>query len=212
MNRASASFAPGQIVLWQPAGARVGQRVTITSVAAPARVALVMDQNNRVWGVKTDDLYPASEDGGANPIENQQEDPMSVNATIETETPTGFVVRFQLESGYDREAVKQLVEGVEKFTQWLASRSWTAPETSTVVQASVPSAAEVASGPMFCGYPCSPTVDAQGLPSWIIADGRQATRHEKQGDVWYSYRGDNETYVQVLRIPKGEKAPAVAGV
>ena len=193
----------GQAALWQPAGAREGQVVIVYRVAAPARAALVIDQNNQVWGVSTDDLHP---------IESEQEDTMSVNATIETETPTGFVVRFTLEAGYDREAVKALVEGVEKFTQWLAGRDWTAPDTSTVVQASMPSAAEIASGPMFCGYPCSPTVDSQGLPSWIIADGRQATRHEKQGDVWYSYRGDNETYVQVLRIPKGEKAPAVAGV
>lgn len=192
----------GQAVIWQPAGARVGRRVTITSVAAPARAALVFDEtSHQVWGVSTDDLHP---------IEDQEET-MSVNATIETETPTGFVVRFTLEAGYDREAVKQLVEGVEKFTQYLAGRSWTAPETSTIVQTSVPSAAEVAGGPMFCGYPCSPTFDDRGLPSWIIADGRQATRHEKQGDVWYSYRGDNETYIQVLRIPKGEKAPAVTG-
>lgn len=202
----------GQAALWQPAGARDGRVVIVYRIAAPARAALVIDQNNQVWGVSTDDLHPAGDNDGVQPIKETQEETMSVNATIETETPTGFVVRFQLEAGYDREAVKQLVEGVEKFTQWLASRSWTAPETSTVVQASVPSAAEVASGPMFCGYPCSPTVDSQGLPSWIIADGRQATRHEKQGDVWYSYRGDNETYIQVLRIPKGEKAPAVTGV
>ena len=202
-------LAPGQTVIWLPvastgsATGAAGRRVTITSVAAPARVALVIDDDNQVWGVSTDDLHP---------IETQTEETMSVNATVETETPTGFVVRFQLEPGYDREAVKQLVEGVEKFTQYLASRSWTAPETSTIVQTSTPSAAEVAGGPMFCGYPCSPTFDDRGLPSWIIADGRQATRHEKQGDVWYSYRGDNETYIQVLRIPKGEKAPAVTGV
>lgn len=205
-------LTPGQIVVWQPAGARVGQIVVVKSVAAKSGAALVIDGEHRTWGVMADDLYPAGDTDTENTQEETQEAIMSVNAVIETETPTGFVVRFQLEAGYDREEVKQLVEGVEKFTQYLAVRNWTAPETSTVVQASVPSAAEVASGPMFCGYPCSPTVDAQGLPSWIIADGRQATRHEKQGDVWYSYRGDNETYVQVLRIPKGEKAPAVAGV
>ena len=205
-------LTPGQIVVWQPAGAREGQTVIVYRVAAPARAALIIDSNSRTWGVSTDDLHPVEKTDGVYPAKETQEETMPVNAVIETETPTGFVVRFTLEAGYDREEVKQLVEGVEKFTQYLAGRNWTAPETSTVVQASVPSAAEVASGPMFCGYPCSPTVDAQGLPSWIIADGRQATRHEKQGDVWYSYRGDNETYVQVLRIPKGEKAPAVAGV
>lgn len=196
-------FTRGQEVLWKTTDGEI--IVTVSSVALAAGMALVVDESNRMFGVQLTNLR-------AIPKPKQQEDSMSVNATIETETPTGFVVRFQLEPGYDREAVKQLVEGVEKFTQYLAGRSWTAPETSTVVQTSVPSAAEIASGPMFCGYPCSPTFDDRGLPSWIIADGRQATRHEKQGDVWYSYRGDNETYIQVLRIPKGEKAPAVTGV
>lgn len=193
-------FTRGQEVLWKTTAGEIP--VTISSVALAAGMALVVDRDNRMWGASLAALHDI-------PTEEQT---MSVNATIETETPTGFVVRFTLEAGYDREAVKQLVEGVEKFTQYLAGRSWTAPETSTIVQTSVPSAAEVAGGPMFCGYPCSPTFDDRGLPSWIIADGRQATRHEKQGDVWYSYRGDNETYIQVLRIPKGEKAPAVTGV
>jgi len=193
-------FTRGQEVLWKTTAGEIP--VTISSIALAAGMALVVDRDNRMWGASLAALHDIP----------TEEETMSVNATIETETPTGFVVRFQLEAGYDREAVKALVEGVEKFTQYLAGRSWTAPDTSTVVQASVPSAAEVASGPMFCGYPCSPTFDDRGLPSWIIADGRQATRHEKQGDVWYSYRGDNETYIQVLRIPKGEKAPAVTGV
>lgn len=192
-------FTRGQAVLWKTTAGEIP--VTISSVALAAGMALVVDRDNRMWGASLAALHDIP----------TEEPTMSVNATIETETPTGFVVRFQLEAGYDREAVKQLVEGVEKFTQYLAGRSWTAPETSTIVQTSVPSAAEVAGGPMFCGYPCSPTFDDRGLPSWIIADGRQATRHEKQGDVWYSYRGDNETYIQVLRIPKGEKAPAVTG-
>jgi len=196
-------LSPGQIVVWQPAGAREGKTVIVYRVAAPARAALIIDSNSRTWGVSTDDLHPVTE---------TQEDSMP-SVTIDVETPTGFLTRFTLEPGYDRAEVAGLVEGVEKFTAYLANRGWTPADTSTIVQASMPSAAEIASGPMFCGYPCSPTVDSQGLPSWIIADGRQATRHEKQGDVWYSYRGDSEgTYVQVLRIPKGEKAPAVTGV
>ena len=135
------------------------------------------------------------------------------NVTITTETPAGFVAQFTLEPGYDRDQVRQLVEGVEKFTQYLAGRGWVPAETSTVIQQGTPpSAAELSRGPMFCGYPCSPTVDDRGLPSWIIAEGRQVTRHEKQGDTWYSYRDPSGVYVQVLRIPKGEKAPAVTGL
>ena len=79
-------------------------------------------------------------------------------------------------------------------------------------QASGPAATELDAGPSFAGYPCSPTVDANGLPTWIIVDGKQAQRREKQGDVWYSVKLINGSYEQVLRIPKGEQAPPVRGV
>ena len=75
-----------------------------------------------------------------------------------------------------------------------------------------PVAAEFSSGPMFCGYPCSSTIVECGLQSWVTAEGRQVTRHKKQGNTWYSYRDPSGVYVQVLRIPKGEKAPAVTGL
>lgn len=95
----------------------------------------------------------------------------------------------------------------------LASLGWSPVETSPILQQGTPpSAAELSRGPTFCGYACSPTVDDRGLPSWIIAEGKQATRHEKQGDTWYSYANGNGGYTQVLRIPKGEKAPAVTGL
>jgi hypothetical protein len=70
-------------------------------------------------------------------------------------------------------------------------------------QASAPGPAELAAGPAFTGYPCSPTTDDNGLPTWLIVDGKQAQRREKQGDG---------SYEQVLRIPKGAQAPPVRGV
>ena len=45
-------------------------------------------------------------------------------------------------------------------------------------------------------------VDANGLPTWIIVDGKQAQRREKQGDVWYSVKLIDGSYERVLRIPK----------
>lgn len=133
-------------------------------------------------------------------------------ATINVETPAGFPVELVLAPDDDSKAIADFVERIEKFTVYLANRGWEPAQTSTVIQqGTLPSAAELSSGPTFCGYPCSPTVDDRGLPSWIIADARQATRHEKQGDTWYSYR-DGDTYVQVLRIPKGEHPPAVLGL
>ena len=43
-------------------------------------------------------------------------------------------------------------------------------------------------------------------------EGKQAQRREKQGDAWYSVRQADGSYAQVLRIPKGEKAPEVKGL
>lgn len=132
-------------------------------------------------------------------------------ATINTQTPAGFPVELVFTPDDDSKAIADFVERVEKFTAYLAHRGWEPAQSTVIQQGTPPSAAELSSGPTFCGYACSPTVDDRGLPSWIIVDGHQATRHEKQGDVWYSFR-DGDTYIQVLRIPKGEKAPAVAGL
>lgn len=132
-------------------------------------------------------------------------------ATVSVEAPSGITVQLVLTPEDESEKMVKFVERVEKFTAFLAGRNWAPAPSATVIQGMGPSAAELAAGPAFCGYACSPTVDDRGLPSWIIVDGRQATRHEKQGDTWYSYR-DGENYVQVLRIPKGEKAPAVVGL
>jgi hypothetical protein len=82
----------------------------------------------------------------------------------------------------------------------------------TPIFPSRPGATQLASGPTFAGYPCSPTVSENGLPTWLIVDGKQAQRREKQGDVWYSVKCQDGSYDQVLRIPKGETAPPVMGV
>ena len=42
-------------------------------------------------------------------------------------------------------------------------------------------------------------------------DGKQAQRREKQGDIWYSVHLADGAYVQVLRIPKGERVPEING-
>ena len=80
------------------------------------------------------------------------------------------------------------------------------------LEATGPSAAELAQAPTFAGYPCSPTVDERGLPTWLIVDGKQAQRREKQGDTWYSVRLPDGSYAQVVRIPKGERVPEVNGL
>jgi hypothetical protein len=127
--------------------------------------------------------------------------------TLKLTTPAGHPIDLTVSPDDNGEMVQELLTRSEKLATWLAGRGWGFADALPVG----PSVAELAAGPTFAGYPCSPTVDDRGLPTWIMVGGQQAHRREKQGDVWYSYK-DGEGYIQALRIPKGEQAPPVMGL
>ena len=129
-------------------------------------------------------------------------------ATIELISPNGVPVTLEVSAEDEPQAIVGTLERAEKIGVYFGSRGWTYAHAETMA----PSASELAQGPTFAGYPCSPTVDERGLPTWIIVEGRQAQRREKQGDAWYSLRQADGSYAQVLRIPKGEKLPEVKGL
>ena len=132
-------------------------------------------------------------------------------ATISLISPSGVPITAEIGADDEPTAVIATMERAEKAGAYFLSRGWTAAHNTDANAAAGPSASELAQGPTFAGYPCSPTVDEAGRPTWIIVDGKQAQRRVKQGDVWYSVKMGEE-YIQVLRIPKGEKAPAVVGL
>ena len=123
-------------------------------------------------------------------------------------SPHGAPVTLTIEPGSDTDEILALLERADAIGQHYAARGWRYAEA----QATTPSAGELDAGPTFAGYPCSPTVDERGLPTWIIVDGRQAQRREKQGDVWYSVKLQDGSYERILTLPKGEQAPPVRGV
>ena len=131
-----------------------------------------------------------------------------MNATIELISPNGVPVTLNVTKDDSHEDIIATLERADKIGAYFAKQGWSFAATP----AAGPSASELDQGPTFCGYRCSPTVDDAGLPSWIVVDGQQAMRREKQGDVWYSAKRADGTYEQVLRIPKGEKIPAVKGL
>lgn len=131
-----------------------------------------------------------------------------MKTTISMIAPSGAPISLEITPDDDRDTIIAAAKRGQQIADWLIANGWTAPHSDA---AAGPSAAELAQGPTFAGYPCSPTVDDAGRPTWIIVDGKQAQRREKQGDVWYSVKVNDE-YLQVLRIPKGEKAPAVMGI
>lgn len=129
-------------------------------------------------------------------------------ATIDLVSPNGVPVTIEVSAEDEPQAIIGVLERAEKIGLYFGGRGWTFAHAEMVG----PSASELARGPTFAGYPCSPTTDERGLPTWIIVEGKQAQRREKQGDAWYSLRQADGTYAQVLRIPKGEKPPEVKGL
>lgn len=126
---------------------------------------------------------------------------------IDLVSPAGVPVTLEVDKTDDHQTIIELLDRAEKIGVYFSQRGW----SLTHIEPDGPGAAELAQGPTFAGYPCSPTVDARGLPTWLIVDGKQAHRREKQGDTWYSVRLADGSYVQVLKIPKGERAPEVNG-
>lgn len=131
-----------------------------------------------------------------------------MKATIDLISPNGVPVTLEIDQDTDREVIITTLDRADKIGSYFAGKGWAFASTP----AALPSAAELDRGPTFCGFACSSTVDELGRPSWIMADGRQAQRHEKQGDAWYSVKVGEDRFEQVLRLPKGEKIPPVKGL
>lgn len=127
---------------------------------------------------------------------------------IDLVSPSGVPCVLTVTKDDDQADIIATLERADKIGAYFAGKGWSFAATP----AAGPSAHELDQGPTFCGYRCSPTVDSRGLPTWIIANNQQCLRHEKQGDVWWSYRLTDGSYEQVLRIPKGEKIPQVRGL
>lgn len=131
-----------------------------------------------------------------------------MNVTIELIGTSGFPITLSVSKDDDRQDIIDTLERADKIAGYFAAKGW----SFATQPAALPSATELDQGPTFAGYRCSPTIDERGLPSWILVDGQQALRHEKQGDTWYSVKLTDGTYERALRIGKGEKIPAVKGI
>ena len=125
------------------------------------------------------------------------------HATIALISPEGVPITLHVNEDDDTQSIIELLTRADKIGHYCSDRGWTfASDTSRTPDDNQPR-----QSPTFAGFPCSPTVDERGLPSWLIVDGKQAHRREKQGDVWYSVKLEDDVYEQVLRIPKGDHLP-----
>ena len=100
-------------------------------------------------------------------------------ATIDLVSPGGVPVTLEVEKDDDQRTIIEILDRAEKIGLYFGSRGWAFAHLEPVG----PSATELAQGPTFAGYPCSPTVDERGLPTWIIVEGKQAQRREKHAKL-----------------------------
>jgi hypothetical protein len=136
------------------------------------------------------------------------ETPTMCTATIDLVSPGGVPMTLHVNADDDPQTIIDTLDRVEKIGAFCAQRGWSFASPGLTHN----NVTKAPNGPTFAGYPCSPTTDERGLPTWIIVEGKQAQRREKQGDVWYSVKQADGNYVQVLRIPKGEKMPETQGL
>jgi len=133
--------------------------------------------------------------------------------TLNLKTPKGYPLNLTVAPEDNGKDVQALLERAVVLADWFVGQGWAFAEAQPALAEQ--KALTAGAGPTFCGYPCSPTVNEAGFPSWILVEGKQAERHEKQGDVWWSVgegpKGERK-YRQVLRIPKGEKVPPILGL
>lgn len=130
------------------------------------------------------------------------------HAQIELISPAGVPVTLTVTKDDSQEDIIATLERADKIGAYFAGKGW----GFAAQPAAGPSATELDRGPTFCGYRCSPTIDDNGMPTWIEHNGQIAQRRDKQGDYWWSVKNADGSYDQVLRIPKGEQAPAVKGL
>jgi len=131
--------------------------------------------------------------------------------TLKLMTPQGYPMDLAVSPTDNGDEVKVLLERAAVLAEWFVGKGWGFAEAAP----NLPGVRELTAGPTFCSHSCSVTTDNRGFPTYIIADGRQVQRREKQGDVWYSWSEgpkDARIYHQVLRIPKGEEVPPILGL
>jgi hypothetical protein len=131
--------------------------------------------------------------------------------TLRLMTPKGYPLDLQVAPEDNGKDVQALLERATVLADWFVGQGWGFAEAGPALLGGQ-KALTGGGGPSFCGYPCSPTVDDAGFPTWILVGDRQAMRRDKQGDHWYSCKNGDGTFTQVLRIPKGEKVPPVTGL
>ncbi len=140
---------------------------------------------------------------------------LMATVTLRVMTPKGYLMDVEIDPETKGADIEALLEKAEKLAHWFVGRGWgfADAQPGQAALAGGQKALAAAAGPSFCGYPCSPILDAEGFPAWVMDGEKRAILHKKNGDNWYSCdRGEKKWSKACLAIKAGQTKPPVMGL
>ncbi len=137
--------------------------------------------------------------------------------TLRLMTPKGYPLDLQVAPEDNGKDVQALLERATVLADWFVGQGWAFAEA----QPALTEQKALTAGGManFGGFPCSPILDADGFPTWVMDGDKRAILHKKNGDNWYSYgvafdaAGKTTKWAKAcLTIKAGQTKPPIGGL
>lgn len=138
--------------------------------------------------------------------------------TLNLRTPKGYPLDLTVAPEDNGKDVQALLERAEVLADWFVGQGWAFAEARSALaeQKALTTTAGMAN---FGGFPCSPILDADGFPTWVMDGDKRAILHKKNGDNWWSYgvafdeAGKTTKWAKAcLTIKAGQTRPPVLGL
>jgi hypothetical protein len=145
---------------------------------------------------------------------------MTTTAILKLTTPEGRPFDLMLDQTSTEEEVMAVLKNAGKLGNWLVGKGCRFADAQPSQAALGEQRALTGGGlPTFAGFPCSPILDADGFPTWVMDGDKRAVLHKKNGDNWYSFgvaqdaAGKTTKWGKAcLTIKSGQTKPQVVGL
>lgn len=137
--------------------------------------------------------------------------------TLRLKTPKGYPLDLAVAPEDNGKDVQALLERATVLADWFVGQGWGFADAQPALGEQ--KALGVAGQTSFGGFVCSPILDADGFPTWVMDGENRAILHKKNGDNWYSYgvsfdeAGKTKKWSKAcLTIKSGQTKPPVIGL
>ncbi len=139
--------------------------------------------------------------------------------TLNLLTPKGYPLDLTVAPEDNGKDVQALLERAEVLADWFVGQGWNFAQPGQPALGGQKALTTDTGMAYFGGFPCSPILDADGFPTWVMDGENRAILHKKNGDNWYSYRvafdaaGKTTKWSRAcLTIKSGQTKPPVVGL